>query len=426
MNRFKRKRSRHAIPNLPKGLQFLTKEMKIKPKIVKAIIKPFCEQLQRELDAKLLDKIANTRPIIPGDVSTYPTVRAVNIDEEEIDLVKWLNEVYAGLRFASNELIQHHEQILDNHSLTNHELWQKVAIILIAEFKWSSKQSMDYKPNMEDLIFRHKSDFYGGVWNAFGDNWQEFIDLLDDEELKDELKETLKFGVDTSSFSRKKTEKDGAIFRSKSKPVVTVPVFNEDYRRQFRGRHPDKRKLKFKYKRVRRGLKLDVMEPALLGRPVAHRPLLLKDKKKGVLPGIFKTSKKSLDCQETICDKLLEWIEMRAIEYVGRKTDLHEGQRLDLVNTFLPMVVEMFKPRLCLDGGPHLAVAQKTKLPCELDTITMLMNNLKQGDYMAKCDDKNGFMHIDLDNVAKPQHGFVFGDLVFRAKALPFGLRVVF
>ena len=115
---------------------------------------------------------------------------------------------------------------------------------------------------------------------------------------------------------------------------------------------------------------------------------------------------------------------MRAIEYVGRKNQLLQGNHLDKVNTVLPLVVERTKPRLCLDGGPHLAVGADKKLACKLDTVTQVMNNLKQGDFLCKSDDSNGFMHVKLDSVAQPMHGFVFGDLCFRATALPFGLSI--
>ena len=114
---------------------------------------------------------------------------------------------------------------------------------------------------------------------------------------------------------------------------------------------------------------------------------------------------------------------MRAIEFVGLKSDLDEGQRLDLVNCILPLVVERFKPRLCVDGGPHLGIGADEKLPCELDVLPTVMNNLQKDDYMIKCDDSNGFMHINLDDVAKPMHCFEFGNLIFRCTSLPFGLR---
>ena len=41
-------------------------------------------------------------------------------------------------------------------------------------------------------------------------------------------------------------------------------------------------------------------------------------------------------------------------------------------------MVERLKPRLCIDGGPHLGIGDTVKLPCELDTISMVMNNLNK------------------------------------------------
>ena len=45
---------------------------------------------------------------------------------------------------------------------------------------------------------------------------------------------------------------------------------------------------------------------------------------------------------------------------------------------------------VCIDGGPHGAVAIREKLDCRLDTLTQVLQVIKEGDFMTKCDDKNG------------------------------------
>ena len=51
--RFNRKKRRRKGKAIPKNLSFLTRERKIKPKIIKAVVAPFCEMLGKEYDEKL-------------------------------------------------------------------------------------------------------------------------------------------------------------------------------------------------------------------------------------------------------------------------------------------------------------------------------------------------------------------------------------
>ena len=85
--------------------------------------------------------------------------------------------------------------------------------------------------------------------------------------------------------------------------------------------------------------------------------------------------------------------------------------------------MERSKPRLCIDGGPHKAIGSE-KLPCELDAITEVLADIQPNMHMVKIDDSNGFMHVNLSTWSKPDHGFKFGSLIYRAIGLPFGLSV--
>ena len=383
---FKRKTKCSSVP---KNLKFFTKTMTIQPKIIKAIVKPICDQLERELANGLLPDVARY-PKMTDDPHSVPHVDAVNVDGEELNIVEWLNKVYRGELFSNNNLIPPHEQIINVSMISNHELWLRVSEICIAEFHWTVKQVKTYKPNINDLLFRKKQDFYGGAWNLFQEYWMPFVAQMDDADVRDEIEETLKYGVDTASFSKKRTETKPAFFRSKKKPVVSIAVKNAVYRRQFRGRHPRKREMVKQFDRLRHGMQSTMYEPALLHEPVGFRPMLKKQFEQNGKVGSFPTSKAARECATTICEQLRLWLKMRAIEYVGRTCDYEDGQRLDLVNTILPLVVERFKPRLCLDGGPHLAIGDDKKINCELDTLTMVMNNLKKDDYLNKTDDANG------------------------------------
>ena len=139
MNRFNKKKSKFRKNLIPKGLKFLTKELKINPKVVKAIVRPFSESLQSEFDAKLLEWVAQFPALDETKPETMPTVRAVSVDERNIEITEWLNKVYSGSLFPENDLIIREPLINPDMKIANHILWKKVSKILIAEVKFVIK-----------------------------------------------------------------------------------------------------------------------------------------------------------------------------------------------------------------------------------------------------------------------------------------------
>ena len=239
-------------------------------------------------------------PIVEGNFASFPEVRAVDYKERPVDLVDWLNRVYRKELFPKNHLIVRHPAIAKPTLLTNHELWLRVSDVLAAEFNFTAKQHAGYKPRISDLVFREKKDFYCGSWSFFRHVWDPFIDLVEDPDQRDEVRESLKYGVDTASFSRPHTPQAPAFFRTKRKPVVTIPVYDEKYHQQRRGRDPRKHRSKVAGTRVRHGKITKHLVPWLAGKPVAHRPILLSEFKRGEKVGIFPTARKALMCQVTI------------------------------------------------------------------------------------------------------------------------------
>ena len=171
--RFDSKKNRFKKRGIPSGLRFLTRTMQLKPKVIKAVIQPWCPDIQATLEADILQLVDSIQPIDSNRPETVPNVSAVTLDEQDTDIVDWLNRVYRGELLGNNDLIEHHEQIDDRNMLTNHELWQRVSRILLAEIKWTIKQPDTYNPNITDLIFRNKKHFYGGIWNYFSEFWAE-------------------------------------------------------------------------------------------------------------------------------------------------------------------------------------------------------------------------------------------------------------
>ena len=58
------------------------------------------------------------------------------------------------------------------------------------------------------------------------------------------------------------------------------------------------------------------------------------------------------------------------------------------VRSILPFVVEIVKPRLCVDGSCLGTVGPKSKPPCVLDTVGGAIQRLERGMLLTKTDDR--------------------------------------
>ena len=192
----------NPVKTIPMGLQFVGSDSRIAPKKIKAVVQDPCPQQQAEFDRELRTLAGSFPPIEKCDPSSFPTVRAVNYEGNPVDLVSWLNRVYSGELFPSNERIKRQPLLDDASSLTNHELWMRVSEVLSAEFYFTADQPASYKPRVDQMVFRDKADFFGGSWHFFRQYWEPFIDLIEDDGQKDEIRESLRYGVDTASCSR--------------------------------------------------------------------------------------------------------------------------------------------------------------------------------------------------------------------------------
>ena len=155
-----RKRFKNVNVNvIPKGLRFFEGEGKLKPKEIKAVVNDFCEKRQQQIDKQLLEQIPKFPLIDENDPGSFPHVGGVNYKSEPIDLVDWLTQVKEARLFEDNNLIRRNS-LLNLETLSNHQLWQKVSEIMIAEFHFSCEKPESYKPRIDKLIFRDKKDFY--------------------------------------------------------------------------------------------------------------------------------------------------------------------------------------------------------------------------------------------------------------------------
>ena len=77
-------------------------------------------------------------------------------------------------------------------------------------------------------------------------------------------------------------------------------------------------------------------------KPIGYRPVLLEDFTSPTTMGIFPTGKKANQCQITIKDKLIEWLQMSAIEGICEIDHIKDYE--DQVSTLLGMDIRVMWP----------------------------------------------------------------------------------
>lgn len=257
------------------------------------------------------------------------------------------------------------------------------------------------------IILRDKRDFVSGNWNVFYREWLPYVDFMP-EQLKQPVLNTLEYGVDITRESKHYTAKAPTFYRQKHKRLMSIGVEDPSYHHAYAKRQ-----------------KFDTTQISDT-EPIAYRPILVKnyepDKFDVDQPGIFPTHDKHLECQQTIGDQLKKWLYTGAVQYVGTWDEWAESRLLKYyANTILPFSVERGKPRVCVDGGAHKAVAPD-KIDCKLDAITEVLRTAKKGAWFVKTDDASGFMNVHLNQWSASLCGIKLGNSVFRCTALPFGL----
>ena len=169
--------------------------------------------------------------------------------------------------------------------------------------------------------------------------------MLDSEDDKDEVYESLHWGVDTMSHSTDNHPKP-PYFRDRKKRLITVPVYSQvrispyscksnleqDYRNHCCGRNKKKR------------WSTPEGAPFLSNEPIGFRPVLATKYRNLGSNGHFQTPKKTKECEETVFDILTTWQNMRTIKRIGSRS-LNDSAN-DLSTTILPLIVERSKPRL--------------------------------------------------------------------------------
>ena len=398
-----------------------------------AIVQPYSLDIEADLDARLYELGIEMRkahsavfdPDCPHrHLHQMPTVGAVNGLNQEVDLLGHINFIRRGIYFPRTgwkmELIQ-------QNTLSNFQLWDLLSTLLYQVIHIYNKMDKTHTIPLRWLICRNKDNFIAGSWNMFAKHWMPLINYMPQQN-KQSVYNSVWHGVDVTQETRHFTSSRPTFYRSKKKPMLSIPVYDHQYHYHYDPHNTDYEPKILETHRKGQKLKTQAPAPEWAMRPIGFRPMLLKQvrkepDRKNLGPGIFPTGDKHLECQVTIGNQIEKWLKTGAMVLVGTVKQWKESRELSCkqCHTILPFSVERQKPRICTDGGCLKAVSPN-KIDCKLDAIQSVLKAAKPGAYFVKTDDSNGFQNTLLNDWSSAFCGVQLGNLIFAATALPFGL----
>ena len=279
-----------------------------------AVVQEYSKSLERELDEvfktvgkKLAPKLGfhaeQDHPIL----AEMPVIRAVDRNGAHVSLRRYVNALRTGRYWPKSGLKL---RKLNLNEKTNFELWQEVSrLMIIIVNKYISLPKQTQLP-LHWVIFRHKSDFVAGSWNAFHNFWLPFVDFMPKNQ-QAEVLNSLKYGVDITQETQHFPYFATTAYRHQATRMMSVPLFDVEYDHCY-GR--------------KRRLSVDDEQQ----KPYGYRPILFSEfsKNRTFDAGIFMTSNKHLQCQVTIGKQLEEWLKTGAIQFVGARSEWAESSLL--------------------------------------------------------------------------------------------------
>ena len=398
-----------------------------------AIVQPYSLAVEAELDAKLLALGIEMRKAASGVfdpdcphryLQTMKAVGAVNGLKKKVKLLDHINFIRKGIYFPRTKW---RLAPIKPGTLTDFQEWDLLSTMLYQVVHIYNDMDKSHTIPLHWLICRDKTDFIAGSWNMFSKHWLPLIQYMPDHQ-KRQTYDSVWHGVDVTQETRHYTAARPTFYRSRRKPMMSIPVFDSKYHYHYDQTHTDyEPKLIETHKNGKITTKAAVA-PEWALKPFGFRPMLMKQQrkepnKKMLGPGVFPTGDKHLECQVTIGDQIGKWLNTGAMVLVGTVDQWRNSRELscDRCHTILPFSVERGKPRVCTDGGCLKAVSPD-KIDCKLDAIQSVLKAAKPGAFFIKTDDSNGFQNTLLNDWSSAFCGVQLGNLIFAATALPFGL----
>ena len=282
---------------------------------------------------------------------------------------EYLYEIEMGQRFADNPYLQSERDLpwldLDHQHpnpyyqkpssdwLTNYQCWKRVTHCQSMEVFFHGENPDLPAPRLNDMLMRSEHDFYGGSVQDFCHNWVQWMPLIRNKEYLDRVYSSVHTGCDFLHFSHKVHKKNAKQFR-KNCFVYSKAFLSLNYCLRYKGQRRDrKQKVDEFLKRGKKGkirksnhqvLTVDRRVPYTAGFfPVRRFPNKDGPTDRMVCP----ESKKSREYPTTIYKQLVKWLKAGVIEFLGSTRELGKAWIMT-ARLFLAIIVEPFKPRVCL------------------------------------------------------------------------------
>ena len=176
-----------------------------------------------------------------------PYVRGCNYKGDPVNVKLWVQKVKAGVYFGYNEALKDFRQKPLPLRIRNVRLWEMVSEIYAIENEyWINVRDdqTDVYPDVSQLIFRDKRDFYCASWRQFMRYWLPYIQRLADDKTKRKVYETLHTGADLLTYSEQIKRKNAKFHRfdRDGNPIFlyTKRVRSKEYVRRSLGARPDR------------------------------------------------------------------------------------------------------------------------------------------------------------------------------------------
>lgn len=364
-------------------------------------------------------------------------IRATRFDGRPVTggLLKFVNDAVTGKTFPNNHYIKRRKNRYRAGYISQHALWHEASEILIAEFDyWMDVHQNNIKhaaenrpeliqyPKIEDLIFRNNEDFVGGLWSDFEKHWQRFIDEIryliylihfhltflcspDDNEMKEDVRESLKHGVnfiDRTCPCPRSERKVWRVINGQEVEIYNVAIRDPEYTAKRLGRR-DYTKDKNCQPNSTCGYAPRIYEENM----EAEKDMFA-----------YPTGGRNLEYMHVICSQLKSWLDQNVVTYLGHKKNTGAEMDAQVIPSF---IVEEKKPRICLDGSCFTCLAPKPKMPCILDNAADFLRLLRPNDTFAVADDQSGFLQALVNDRSQPLTRMLFAYLYFSHRALAFG-----
>ena len=133
----------------------------------------------------------------------------------------------------------------------------------------------------------------------------------------------------------------------------------------------------------------------------------------------YATGGKNKKYMHVICSQIMEWLKQDCVRVVGDMKDT--GKEMD-AQAILPWIVEVRKPRCCVDGSCFTVTAPMPKPSCVLDNAAKLLSIIQSMDVFQVIDDQQGFLQSMINHRSQTFCRIQFCEMLLTHRSLAFGL----